>query len=141
MEYALHGAVAFAILPLFALADAGVPLASGGLSTAVAMGILLGLVVGKPLGITLAAWLAVRLGIADLPAGVTWRTLHGTAWLGGIGWPMSPFLAGLAFSDAAHLGAAKLGILTTSLIAGITGGAYDETRGRTARRPEQQAGQ
>jgi NhaA family Na+:H+ antiporter len=132
MEYALHGAVAFAILPLFALANAGVPLAGGGLGSAVALGILLGLVIGKPLGITLAAWLAVRAGIADLPAGVTWRTLHGTAWLGGIGFTMSLFIAGLAFSDAARLDTAKLGILTASLIAGITGWGLLRSTGRTS---------
>jgi NhaA family Na+:H+ antiporter len=122
MEHALQGVVAFIILPLFALANAGVPLAgSGALRNSIALGIVLGLVVGKPLGITLASWLAVRSGLADLPAGVGWRALHGAAWLGGIGFTMSLFIAGLAFADAAHLDTAKLGILAASLVAGSIG--------------------
>lgn len=113
--------VAFLVLPIFALANAGVPLKSGGLGNSIALGIILGLVIGKPLGITFASWLVVRLGVADLPAGVRWRTLHGAAWLGGIGFTMSIFISGLAFRDAAHHDIAKLGILTASLVAGITG--------------------
>lgn len=121
MEYALHGVVAFVVLPIFALANAGVPLASGGIGDPIALGIILGLVVGKPLGITFASWLVVRLGVAELPGDVGWRMLHGVAWLGGIGFTMSIFIAGLAFRDAAHHDIAKLGILAASLVAGITG--------------------
>lgn len=123
LEHALHGVVAFGIMPLFALANAGVPLggAGGGMGRAITFGVLLGLVVGKPLGITLAAWLAVRGGAAVLPAGVTWRHVHGAAWLGGIGFTMSLFIGGLAFPDLALLGAAKLGILGASAVAGLGG--------------------
>jgi NhaA family Na+:H+ antiporter len=124
MEYALHGVVAFLIMPIFALANAGVPLTGGdggGLGGRIALGIILGLVVGKPLGITLASWLAVRARVADLPAGVSWRALHGAGWLGGIGFTMSLFIAGLAFAAPAQLDAAKLGILAASALAGITG--------------------
>jgi Na+:H+ antiporter, NhaA family len=125
MERKLHGAVAFFIMPLFALANAGVALGGllGALSLSVTSGVVLGLVVGKPLGITLFAWLAVRLGWATLPAQASWRALHGVSWLGGIGFTMSLFIAGLAFSDPSLLDSAKLGILGASLVAGIAGWA------------------
>lgn len=134
MEYALHGVVAFVVLPIFALANAGVPLTSGGLGSPIALGIILGLVIGKPLGITFASWLVVRLGVAELPARVRWRMLHGAAWLGGIGFTMSIFISGLAFRDAAHHDTAKLGILSASLVAGITGWALLRTTGSSVRR-------
>ncbi len=136
MEHALHGAVAFGVMPLFALANAGVTLGGGAdgggalaalaraLATPVALGVILGLVLGKPLGITLGAWLAVRLGVAERPAGVGWGAIHGVSWLGGIGFTMALFVAGLAFpgtAGAALLGEAKLGILAASLAAGLVG--------------------
>ena len=124
MEHKLHGLVAFGIMPLFALANAGVR-APGELGAAlvqpVTLGVLLGLVLGKPLGITLFAWAAVRLGLAVLPSDATWRSLHGVSWLGGIGFTMSLFIAGLAFADPALLDAAKVGVLLASTLAGIAG--------------------
>ena len=85
LEYGLHGIVTFGIMPLFALANAGVDLRGGGaaIGSTVGLGVILGLVLGKPVGITLASWLAVRAGVASLPAGIGWRTLAGTAVLGG----------------------------------------------------------
>src|SRR5918992_3269376 len=81
LEHALHGPVAYGIMPLFALANAGVSLGAGelrgALASPVTLGVFLGLVVGKPLGITAFSWLAVRFGMAALPDGVTWRTLAG----------------------------------------------------------------
>jgi NhaA family Na+:H+ antiporter len=124
MEHALHGVVAFVIMPVFALANAGVPLGAGlgaAARSPVAWGVVLGLLVGKPLGITLASYLAVRGGAADLPAGVRWRHVHGAGWLGGIGFTMSLFVAGLAFADARTLDTAKLGVLGASLVAGAVG--------------------
>lgn len=124
-ERKLHGIVAFGIMPLFALANAGVRLTVGeaaSLAHPVTLGILLGLVVGKPLGITLFSWAAVRLGFAALPQRVTWRLVHGVAWLGGIGFTMSIFIAGLAFAGApALLATAKIGILAATLVAGVSG--------------------
>jgi NhaA family Na+:H+ antiporter len=123
MEDGLHGWVAFGIMPLFALSNAGVRLSPelfATLSVPVTLGIVLGLVVGKPLGITLIAWLAVRGRVAAPPA-APWRTLHGVSWLGGIGFTMSLFIAGLAFTDAALLDSAKLGILAASIAAGLGG--------------------
>ncbi len=123
MEHALHPWVSFFIMPVFALANAGVALSGGGagLVSPVPLGIILGLMVGKPLGVTLFAWLAVKSGVADKPDGVSWRHLHGAGWLGGIGFTMALFIAGLAFADPALQSVAKLGILTASLVAGVVG--------------------
>lgn len=126
LEHALHGVVAFGIMPLFALANAGVPLRITDMDTAggmnVAFGIVLGLLVGKPVGITLFAWAAVRFGGASLPEHVTWRLIGGAGLLGGIGFTMALFIAGLAFTDQPGLlVAAKLGILGASLLAGVGG--------------------
>ncbi len=123
LEDKLHGVVAFGIMPLFALANAGVSLSGGieELATPIPLGIVLGLVLGKPLGITLFAWLATRLHLAEQSDDVTWSMIHGAGWLGGIGFTMSLFIAGLAFTDGEPLDRAKLGILTASVIAGGVG--------------------
>ncbi|HYD54825.1 MAG TPA: Na+/H+ antiporter NhaA [Gemmatimonadaceae bacterium] len=124
LEHALHGVVAFGIMPLFALANAGVTLGAGALRDAtspIALGVLLGLAIGKPLGIVSCSWVAVRLGIAALPAGVGWRMIGGAGVLGGIGFTMALFIAGLAFADPALLERAKLGILAASLLTGVAG--------------------
>jgi Na+:H+ antiporter, NhaA family len=123
LEDKLHGSVAFGIMPLFALANAGVPLSGGAqaLGNPVGLGIILGLVIGKPLGITFFAWLATKVGIAERLTDTSWWMLHGAGWLGGIGFTMSLFIAGLAFESAALLTQAKLGILTASLCAGAVG--------------------
>jgi Na+/H+ antiporter NhaA len=91
----------------------------------------LGLVLGKPLGITLFAWLAVRVGLATLPAQTSWRALHGVSWLGGIGFTMSLFIAALAFAAPALLNSAKVGILGASLLAGAVGGMLLRKRDST----------
>jgi NhaA family Na+:H+ antiporter len=127
MEHSLHPWVAFLIIPLFALANAGVSL-DGDLGDAlgdrVTLGIVLGLVLGKQLGITLFSWLAVRSGVTALPAGVSWRQIYGAGWLCGIGFTMSLFVADLAFAGPAEadlLSSAKLGILGASVVAGFVG--------------------
>jgi NhaA family Na+:H+ antiporter len=121
LEHALHSLAAFVVMPLFAIANAGValggPLEHGGV--AVAAG--LGLVAGKPLGIMAASYLMVASGMAALPRHVTWQTLHACAWLGGIGFTMSLFIATLAFDGTTLLDAAKLGVMSGSLLAGIGG--------------------
>jgi NhaA family Na+:H+ antiporter len=124
LEHALHPWVVFAIMPVFALANVGLPLGGDigkALSSPVAFGIVVGLVVGKQLGITLFAWLAVRSGISELPGDINWRHVYGAGWLAGIGFTMSLFIADLAFSDSSLVEAAKLGILVASLIAGVVG--------------------
>lgn len=124
MEHALHPWVVFLIMPLFALVNAGV-LVDGGfvetLTSPVTLGIVAGLVLGKQLGVTLFAWLAVRTGVSELPEGVSWRHVYGAGWLAGIGFTMSLFISDLAFADGSLLDTAKLGILVASLIAGVVG--------------------
>jgi NhaA family Na+:H+ antiporter len=121
VEAMLHPYVAFGIMPLFAFANAGVSLKGlelgAGAPLAVGAGIVLGLVLGKPIGIMLAAFAAVRLKIAELPAGVRWRQLLLLGVLGGIGFTMSIFIANLAFEDRRLLAAAKLGVLVGSALA------------------------
>jgi NhaA family Na+:H+ antiporter len=123
-EHALQPWVAFVIVPLFALANAGVAL-GGSVGSLVAdpivHGVVLGLVIGKQAGITAAAWLTVRAGFASLPSGVTMRQIYGAAWLGGIGFTMALFISDLAFAGTALLDAAKVGILAASIVAGLGG--------------------
>jgi NhaA family Na+:H+ antiporter len=124
LEQALHPWVTFLIMPVFALANAGVVLSGGiaqHLREPVTLGVALGLLLGKPIGIGLASWLAVKIGVAMLPAGVSWNHIHGAAWLGGIGFTMSLFIAALAFPDQDLLATAKMGVLAGSLFAGIIG--------------------
>lgn len=124
LEHSLHPWVTFGILPLFALANAGVTLTGNftqALFDPVSLGILFGLVVGKSVGVTLFSWLAVRAGWASLPAEIGWRHIHGVAWLAGIGFTMSLFIAALAFGEAPPLATAKLAILTASVVAGVVG--------------------
>src|SRR5215472_4768904 len=121
VEAMLHPYVAFGIMPLFAFANAGVSLTGlelgGGVPLAISAGIVLGLVLGKPIGIMLAAFAAVRLRIAELPDGVRWRQLLLLGILGGIGFTMSVFIANLAFEDQRLLTAAKFGVLVGSALA------------------------
>lgn len=121
LEHALHPWSTYLIMPVFAFFNAGVTLSGAGLG-AVGMGAFLGLLLGKPLGILLVCWLAVRLGIAVLPAGVNWPMILGAGFLGGIGFTMSLFVAALGFADApALLDQAKLGVLASSVVAAIIG--------------------
>ena len=125
IEHALHPWVAFLILPVFALANAGVRLdvdVAATLREPVAIGVFIGLVLGKQLGITLAAATVVKLGFASLPAGVGWRHVYGAAWLGGIGFTMSLFIGTLAYGEGSpELALAKIGVLAASIVAGIGG--------------------
>jgi NhaA family Na+:H+ antiporter len=124
LEHRLHPWVAFFIMPVFALANAGVPLGAGfvnSLAQPVTLGVVLGLVIGKQLGVTAFAWIAVRAGWAQLPAGVSWALIYGVSWLAGVGFTMSLFIASLAFQDEPTLVAARSGVLIASLIAGVTG--------------------
>lgn len=125
LEHRLHGWVALGILPLFALCNAGVTLdpASLGdpLAQRVAFGVALGLLVGKPVGITAVAWIAVRLGAASLPRGVSWSQVAGVGLLAGIGFTVALFIAALAFEDAALVAGAKIGILVASALATLLG--------------------
>ncbi|MEZ4748358.1 MAG: Na+/H+ antiporter NhaA [Calditrichia bacterium] len=124
LEHALHPYVSFFIVPVFALANAGVTL-SGDLGAAishpVSLGIILGLILGKQIGITLFSYLSVKFGFADLPEGASWQQIYGISCLAGIGFTMSLFIANLGFGESYYLTYSKIGILSASLIAGLIG--------------------
>jgi len=124
LQHALHGWVAFAIMPLFALANAGVALGSarlGGGGQRVLMGVVLGLVLGKPIGIIAFSWIAVRARLAALPAGVGWSGVAIVGLVAGIGFTMALFIASLAFPPGPLIEVAKLGILAASAVAAVIG--------------------
>ena len=127
LEYSLHPWTSFVVVPLFALANAGLVLSIDSIRDAatsrVTIGIVVGLVVGKIAGIAGMSWLAIKLNLAVAPIGVTRRHLLGAAAVAGIGFTVSLFIAGLAFTDADLADAAKLGILVGSVIAGAGGAA------------------
>lgn len=138
VQMALHPWVAFGVMPLFALANAGVTLEGvdldlGGAST-VTLGVVLALVLGKPLGVMLASWLAVRMGWCQLPVGVNWSGVMLVGLLAGIGFTMSIFIGTLAFADDNLLNAAKLGVLLASLLAAVLGLSWGAMQARRARR-------
>lgn len=122
IEHGLHPYVAFLVLPIFALANAGVGLGGAvDLGSPVTLGIILGLMVGKPVGVLGFAWVATRLRLASLPLGITWVQLAGVSLLTGVGFTMSLFIAGLAFELPVLLDNAKIGILLASTLMGILG--------------------
>ena len=125
MEHEMHAWVIFGVMPLFALANAGISLTLGdlshSLSSPVTLGVALGLLFGKPFGILLFSWCAVRIGWCDLPHGSRWADIFGMGLLAGIGFTMSMFITNLAFSNPAFATHAKVGIFLASLLAGISG--------------------
>jgi Na+:H+ antiporter, NhaA family len=125
LEHLLHKPVAFLILPVFALANTGIVIGEGwfqSLSVVNSLGIMLGLFLGKPVGITLISFLVVSLGICRLPLDLRWRHVFGAGLLGGIGFTMSIFITNLAFTgETALINASKMAILLASLIAGAIG--------------------
>ena len=139
LEHNLHPLVAYVIVPLFALANAGVPLGDSvgtALGSPVAHGVFLGLLVGKQLGILGVAWAVVRLGWAELPTGVGWRHMWGAGWVAGIGFTMSLFIGELAFvDDHALLDVVKVAILAVSLVAATGGWLVLRSAGRHPDRP------
>lgn len=124
LEHKLHKVVAFGIIPIFALANAGVPVGAdwtSGLWAPVGLGILAGLVLGKPIGIGFGAWLAVKLAGGALPKELNWRHIIGAGMLGGIGFTMSIFITLLAFKEPAVQDQAKIAILVASMVSGVAG--------------------
>jgi NhaA family Na+:H+ antiporter len=119
----LHPWTSYVIVPLFAVANAGVEIRGDELRdpSAVFVGVLLGLVVGKLVGITAFSWLTVRLGLGRLPAGTHWGHITGVAAVAGIGFTVSLFITGLAFDDVGLQDDAKLGTLSASIVAAVVG--------------------
>jgi NhaA family Na+:H+ antiporter len=123
-EHALAPWIKHVVMPVFALANAGVVLGAGAASKlleSVSLGVICGLVLGKPIGIGAFAWLAARTRVAAMPEGVSWRQVVGVGMLGGIGFTMSLFVANLAFGETPVLETAKVGILAASVASGIAG--------------------
>lgn len=124
VEYSLHPWVAFVIMPLFALSNAGMDIGSdffSSLMNPVSVGVALGLLVGKFIGVFGFTWMMVRTRLSDLPDRATWAHIIGVAMFAGVGFTMSLFITGLAFGHAAMIDQSKYGILLASLIAGISG--------------------
>ncbi len=125
LEHVLHNPVAFVILPIFALANTGIVLGAGALQSLTAnnsLGIILGLLIGKPVGITLFSFVAVSIGVCRLPLDLNWKHVFGAGLLGGIGFTMSIFITNLAFvGEAEVINASKMTILLASLTAGSIG--------------------
>jgi NhaA family Na+:H+ antiporter len=140
LAHDLHPVSAFVVVPLFALANAGISLERGVLggpgAGAVLGGVVAGRVLGKLAGITAATWLAVRLGLATRPAGTSWAQLAGVATVAGIGFTVPLFVADLAFPDGGFQGPVKLGLLLASVLAGVAGALI---LALAARRPEARA--
>ncbi|MHB1147526.1 MAG: Na+/H+ antiporter NhaA, partial [Lutibacter sp.] len=123
LEHSLHGWVSYVIMPIFALANAGVVLSFSGLENTghITLNIAMALIFGNAIGIMLLAFLAIKLKLADLPEGVEFKQLLGISILGGLGFTMSLFITNLAYNDESFISAAKLGIILGSLIAGFLG--------------------
>lgn len=133
LQHFLHRPVAFLIMPLFALANTGIALSGNwlmGLSSTNSLGILAGLILGKPVGIVTFTWLSVRFGLSQLPHRVDWQHIIGAGFLAGIGFTMSIFITLLAFSDAGIVQNSKIAIMLGSLVAGSIGYVILNIRGR-----------
>ena len=124
-EHGLHPWVSYLIIPLFALANAGVTFAGmdviGAITSPVSLGIIAGLFIGKQVGIFGFSWIAVKLKLGSLPEGVNWTKIYAAGILAGIGFTMSLFIAGLAFADESLIELSKIGVLSGSLISGLLG--------------------
>ena len=134
LEHMIHPWVSLAILPLFALANAGITITADTLSAAaesgITIGIAAGLLAGKSIGILGITWLAVRLGIGQLPAAVTWMHVLGVGFLAGIGFTVAIFISGIAFDDPALVDQAKMGIFVASVAAAVIGYALLRLSGK-----------
>lgn len=133
LEHYLHPWVSYFIMPIFALANAGIPLGSGidqATGSPIAWGIIAGLVLGKPIGIFVMSWLAVKTNLGVLPEGVGWRHVAGVGLLGGVGFTMALFIAELALTTPEKLVVAKLGIMAASVVAGFAGFLLLKNAGR-----------
>jgi len=125
LEHLLHPWVAFGVIPIFALANGGLTLGQmdilKGLTDPLTLGIMSGLMIGKPVGITLFSYIALKTRLASFPMGITWPHIIGAGFLGGIGFTMSLFIANLSFSTQEMLAYSKFGILVGSVLSGLIG--------------------
>jgi len=136
LEHVLHPWVAFAIMPIFALANAGLEIDSStiqSLDDSISLGVISGLAIGKPVGVVLFTWLAIRLGVGKMPLGLNWKAITGGGFLAGIGFTMSLFISKLALGDDAEVDIAKAGILVASVVSALIGSALLVMNGRSRR--------
>jgi NhaA family Na+:H+ antiporter len=137
LEHLLHPWTSFLIVPLFALANAGVELRANAFdgpgAARTTIGVVIGLIAGKTLGITAAAWLSVRAGLGRLPEGATWPMVAGIAMVAGIGFTVALFITELAFDPGALQDAAKIGVLGASTLAAVIGAAVLRQACRSAK--------
>ncbi len=137
LEHILHKPVSFIILPVFALANTGVMINADSIGALVnfnEIGVIAGLIIGKPVGITLLSFIAVALGVSRLPLDLSWRHIIGAGFLGGIGFTMSIFIANLAFTgNLKEINGSKMAILLASLVAGILGFTWLKLFGQPTR--------
>ena len=123
-EHALEPWVHFGIAPIFAFANAGVSLAGFTLNSLVApipLGIAAGLFLGKQIGVFVSTWIAVKLGVGEMPQGASWRQVYGVAVLAGIGFTMSLFIGTLAFPDPSYAVAVRIGVIVGSIASAVLG--------------------
>jgi Na+:H+ antiporter, NhaA family len=124
LQHTLHPWVTFVVLPLFALANAGVSFSGfslNALGASIPLGIILGLVIGKPVGVFTFSWIAIKAGVAERPDGATWLQILGIGVIAGIGFTMSLFIGMLAFPDSNSATEIRLGVLAASSVAGVLG--------------------
>ncbi len=134
LEIALHPWVTYLVLPLFAFANAGVSLAGVTPQTLLGMiplGIIAGLVIGKPIGLFVMSWVAVNLGLCEKPEGTNWQQILGVGFLAGIGFTMSLFIGMLAFPDPAYAAEVRIGVISGSIISALLGLLVLSTAGRS----------
>lgn len=146
LERVLQPWAAYLIVPLFALANAGIHLEKNPLQSLgdpIGLGIVLGLFLGKQIGVVFFSWLAVRLRLGSLPPSVSWRQLHGAACLAGIGFTMSLFISLLAFENPGQLTVSKIGVLAGSTVSGLAGLVLLAIAGKPSgrKRPDKQTSQ
>lgn len=137
LEHLLHPWVAFMIMPVFALANAGLEIDTStiqSLDDRISLGVIFGLAIGKPIGVVLFTWLAIRLGVGTLPVGLNWRVITGGGFLAGIGFTMSLFISRLALDNDGDVDVAKAGILVASVVSALIGSILLVQNGRSTKK-------
>lgn len=137
LEHLLHPWVAFMIMPVFALANAGLEIDTStiqSLDDRISLGVIFGLAIGKPIGVVLFTWLAIRLGVGTLPVGLNWRVITGGGFLAGIGFTMSLFISRLALDNEGDVDVAKAGILVASVVSALIGSILLVQNGRSTKK-------
>jgi len=137
LEHLLHPWVAFMIMPVFALANAGLEIDTSTIQSMddrISLGVIFGLAIGKPISVVLFTWLAIRLGVGTLSVGLNWRVITGGGFLAGIGFTMSLFISRLALDNEGDVDVAKAGILVASVVSALIGSILLVQNGRSTKK-------